>query len=84
MIKENLYIIIDFISEKLIPICEETLRYVKSIDRRLRVLERGVINEEEPEGMNVFDDILPINSIQNLKRFEENMETAEIKTKFVS
>ncbi|XP_011064377.1 PREDICTED: uncharacterized protein LOC105152048 isoform X2 [Acromyrmex echinatior] len=69
--------------EKLIPICEETLRYVKSIDRRLRVLEKGVINEEEPEGMNVFDDLLPINSIQNLKRFEESIETAEIKTKFM-
>ncbi|KYN15851.1 hypothetical protein ALC57_11932, partial [Trachymyrmex cornetzi] len=69
--------------EKLIPLCEETLRYVKNIDRRLRVLESGVINEEEPEGINVFDDTLPINSIQSLKRFEESMEIAEIKIKFM-
>lgn len=69
------------ISEKLIPICVETLKYVKSIDKRLKNLERGV-NAEEPT--NKFDDILPINSLRNLKEFEESMESAEIKANYVS
>jgi len=62
------------ISEKLIPICVEVLKYVKSIDKKLKNLERDVNAEEPP---NKFDDILPINSIQNLKDFEESMESAE-------
>ncbi|KYM98496.1 hypothetical protein ALC62_10853, partial [Cyphomyrmex costatus] len=70
-------------SEKLIPLCEEILRYVKGIDKRLRVLEKSLIIEEEPAEMNVFDDILPINSIHDLKKFEESMETTETKTKFM-
>lgn len=61
--------------EKLIPICVETLKYVKSIDKRLKALERGIINAEEP--INIFDDKLPIDSIQNLKRFEEDIENPE-------
>ncbi|XP_071568442.1 uncharacterized protein [Temnothorax nylanderi] len=67
-------------SEKLVNICVETLEYVRSIDKRLNALERGNINvENEP----IFDDILPINSIQNLKKFEESMETAETRSNFV-
>ncbi|XP_071581153.1 uncharacterized protein [Temnothorax nylanderi] len=68
------------IQYKLIPICVETLKYVKCIDKRLKTLERGNINvEDEP----IFDDILPINSIQNLKNFEESMETAETRSNFI-
>lgn len=70
------------IDEKLIPICVEILKYVKSIDKRLKTLGRDIINAEELN-MNIFDDILPINSIQNLKKFEENMENVETKTNFV-
>lgn len=81
--RENLYVVsIYSVSEKLIPICVETLKYVKNIDKKLKTLERGIINAEEP--MNIFDDILPINSVQNLKRFEENMENAEARANFVS
>ncbi|XP_071581114.1 uncharacterized protein [Temnothorax nylanderi] len=66
--------------KKLVNICVETLEYVRSIDKRLNALERGNINvENEP----IFDDILPINSIQNLKKFEESMETAETRSNFV-
>lgn len=68
--------------EKLIPMCMETLKYVKSIDQRLKALEKNIINVEEP--INIFENILPINSIQNLKRFEEDMESAEIRANFVS
>lgn len=83
MVRSNLYVLIFCVLEKLIPICVETLNYVKSIDKRLKALERGIINAEEPM-MNVFDGILPINSIQNLRRFEEKMENAETRANFVS
>ncbi|XP_012542129.1 uncharacterized protein LOC105839990 isoform X2 [Monomorium pharaonis] len=123
--------------EKLIPICMETLKYVKSIDQRLKALEkaigikveesvttferniinveepittferniinveepittfeRNVINVEEPmtiferninieKPINTFEGKLPINSIQNLKKFEEDMENAETRTNFI-
>ncbi|XP_025987209.1 uncharacterized protein LOC105203730 isoform X2 [Solenopsis invicta] len=87
---------LDFISttsplaiiEKLIPICMETLKYVKSIDQRLKVLERN-INMVEPnivEPKDMFEEShlkLPINSIENLKRFEEDLENAETKANFI-
>lgn len=69
-------------TEKLTPIWMETLNYIKSIDKRIKALERGIINVEE--SMNIFDNILPIDSIENLKKFEEKMENGETKTNFVS
>lgn len=36
------------------------------------------------ESLNTFDDSLPINSIQNLKKFEEKIEITETKANFVN
>ncbi|XP_012532695.1 uncharacterized protein LOC105834614 isoform X1 [Monomorium pharaonis] len=66
---------------KLIPICIQTLNYVKSIDQKLKVLEESIIDIKEP--MNVFDDILPINSIENLQKFEEKLENAKTRMHWV-
>lgn len=86
MIKVNSYIVSYIVStysvlEKLIPICVETLKYVQTIDKRLKVLQRSINAEES---VNIFDDILPINSIQNLERLEKNLEMVETKANFVS
>lgn len=51
------------------------------MDKRLKSLERGD-NTEEP--MNIFDNILPIDSIQDLKNFEDKIEIAETRENFVS
>lgn len=60
----------------------ETLNYIKSMDKRLKALEKGIINTEET--INLFDDILPIESIQNFNKFEEKMESTEMRANFVS
>ncbi|XP_039315459.1 uncharacterized protein LOC105198146 isoform X2 [Solenopsis invicta] len=67
--------------EKLISICIQTLNYVKSIDQRLRALEKNVVNIEQPT--DIFSDILPINSIENLQKFEETLDDIETKTNFI-
>ncbi|XP_014477804.1 PREDICTED: uncharacterized protein LOC106746097 isoform X2 [Dinoponera quadriceps] len=68
--------------EKLISICKETLECVKSVDKRLGALEKRICETEDPT-INMFDGILPINSMEDLIKFEESLETIETRMNFV-
>lgn len=69
------------ILEKMQQLCTTILLYVKSIDRRLKTLDFKTNSEENK---NIFDTILPIESLESLKAFEVEVQNNEMKSHFVS
>jgi len=62
-------------------LCTTILLYVKNINRRLKTFDFKTNSEESK---NIFDTILPIESLQSLKAFEVEVQSSEMKPHFVS
>lgn len=58
----------------------ETLKYVKSIDKRLKTIEGGHVQKP----ITIFENILPIDSKEDLEKLEEKIETPKKREDFVS